>query len=397
MTEDRLSRRGFARTLGASLGAALVPLPALAREAVAATEGATAATGEPGKAPAAIRLDSNENPYGPSPRARSALKRAPEIAARYPDAREDRLIEVLAERHGVAPEQIVLGCGSGEILKMADMAFLGPGKCVVAADPTFEAVLLYARATRADAVRVPLTEDFRHDLPALAAACPENAGLIYVCNPNNPTATIVGREEMTAFLPRIPRGTIVLVDEAYHHFVFDDRYRSALESLPEHPNLLVVRTFSKIYGLAGMRLGYGVAARPVIAALREHRIWSNTNAAVLEAAIASLEEPDHVAAQRRANAGTRDRLRRALEAEGRRTIPSHANFLMIDLGTDVGPVIEAFRARGLQVGRRFATLPHWLRISIGTPREMDAFHAALRVIVPAGAETACGPRPTAYT
>ena len=136
---------------------------------------------------------------------------------------------MIARHHGVKPEQIVLGCGSSDVLRMADSAFLGPGKKVVAAEPTFEAVLLYARVTKADPVKVAQTADFRHDLPAMAAACDANTGLVYVCNPNNPTGTIVGATELEAFLAKVPSSTIVLVDEAYHHFVDSPKYRSALE------------------------------------------------------------------------------------------------------------------------------------------------------------------------
>jgi histidinol-phosphate aminotransferase len=397
MQPPRFTRRQFARALGIAAGASLaVPPPA------------PAASPDPAAAPAypegTLRLDSNENPYGPSPRARAALRRARDAAARYPDPLEDRMTAALARRHGVGPENVILGCGSGEVLRMADMAYLGPGRCVVAAEPTFEAVLAYARVTRARPVKVPLTADFRHDLPRLAAACPRDAGLLYVCNPNNPTGTIVTRDELAAFLRRVPRDTPVVVDEAYHHFVEDDRYASALEWIGGRPRLLVVRTFSKIYGLAGMRLGYGVGSKETIEALAAHRLWSNTNAAVLEAALACLDDDDHVEAQRRLLNGTRRWLAAELDRDGRRHIPSQANFLMIDTGRDVGPVIAAFRERGLLVGRRFASMPTWLRISIGTPEEMAAFLEGLRALVPARAarrrtapQTTCPGPASGYT
>src|SRR5206468_125368 len=159
------------------------------------------------------------------------------VAARYPDAIEDQVTAALAKLHGVTPDNVLLGCGSGEILRMADMAFLGPDRNVVAAEPTFEAVLGYAGVTRTQPVKVPLTADHRHDLPRMAAACGERTGLVYVCNPNNPTGTIVTREELVAFLGRISRTTVVLVDEAYHHFVDDARYASAFDSIATNPNL----------------------------------------------------------------------------------------------------------------------------------------------------------------
>jgi histidinol-phosphate aminotransferase len=371
LTLDRLfSRRRFASTLagaGVGLGWARPAEPSL-----------------PAGAPDdAVQLNSNENPYGPSPRALDALARAQSAAARYPDAAERRLSEAIAAAHGVAPEQVVLGCGSGEVLQMADMAFLRPGRTLVACETTFEAVLGYAGLTGAETIKVPLTADFRHDLPRMLAACDERTGLVYVCNPNNPTGTLVGRDELALFLERAPRTAVILVDEAYHHFVDDKAYASAFDWLPRQGNLLVVRTFSKVHGLAGLRLGYGVGSRETAAAVRAHAAFDNANAAALAAGLASLADEEHVARQRALNREARDWLCRELDKDARTYIPSQGNFLMIDLGRDVGPVIEAFRRRDILVGRRFASMPRWLRVSLGTPAEMRAFVDALRSILAA--------------
>jgi histidinol-phosphate aminotransferase len=370
-----MSRREFARKMGAAAGAALVVTELLPQFAEARRP--------KGVAENVIQLNSNENPYGPSPRALDAMKRSQRVAARYPDAFEDEMEQAIARLHNVAQENVVLGCGSGEILRMADMAFLAPGKRVVVAEPTFEAVLGYARLTRAEAVKVQLTADYRHDLPAMAQACAANTGLVYVCNPNNPTATIVYRDELAAFLGRVPRDCIVLLDEAYHHFVEDPRYASGFDFLAAHPNLIVVRTFSKVYGMAGMRLGYAIGAKETIQALRAHRLANNTNAAVLEAGLASLADTNHVARQRRLNNETRKWLCRELERDARRFIPSHTNFVMIEAGSDVAPFIARFRERNILVGRRFPSLSTWLRVSIGTRKEMEFFLGALREILPA--------------
>jgi histidinol-phosphate aminotransferase len=374
MQPKTLDRRRFAAALGASVGAALFPPPATAFGYTAPSPGPT-----PG---APIGLDSNENPYGPSPNALAAMTRSQARASRYPDALEADVAQALAALHGVAPAQIVLGCGSGEILKMADSAFLGPDRKVVVAVPSFEAVLEYARVTKAEPVQVPLTADFRHDLTKMAGACDARTGLVYVCNPNNPTGTIVTAEEMRAFLGKVPRSATVLLDEAYHHFVEDPRYQSGAEWLSGTPNLVVVRTFSKIYGMAGMRLGYAVSSRENADALRAHAIWSNANAAVLEAALVSLADKDLVFRQRELMNGTRRWLCARLKEDGRRFIPSEANFLMIDVGGDVKPVIEAFEKRNIRVGRKFPSLGTWLRVSIGTQPEIEAFLTALRDIVP---------------
>jgi histidinol-phosphate aminotransferase len=384
MIRVSLSRRQFATALGAGLGAALVEGPFGARRAEAARP---ASRGD--KAPPdAVLLNSNENPYGPAASALAAMTEAGRVASRYPDAAEVRLTEAIARLHGVEPDRVVLGCGSGEVLQMADMAFLGPGRKVVVAEPTFEAVLGYARVTKAEPVKVPLTADFRHDLPRMAAACDAGAGLVYVCNPNNPTGTIVTRDEFAFFLQHVPPSVAVLVDEAYHHFVDDPRYASAFEWIDKAPNLVVVRTFSKVYGMAGMRLGYAVASKENAEALRAHAAWSNANAAVLAAALASLAEPDHVSRQRSLNRETRDWLCRELERDRRRYIASHANFLMVDVGGDVKPLIDAFAERRILVGRKFPSLPNWLRVSMGTKTEMRAFVDALRAIAPARAARA---------
>jgi histidinol-phosphate aminotransferase len=372
-----LSRRAFTEALGAGLSAALVA-PRLEAAPLAdetSVHPDTASLRKP------IVLNSNENPYGPSASALEAMTRSQALAGRYPDAAETEVLAALARLHSVAPEQIVLGCGSGEILRMADMAFLSAGRTVVVAEPTFEAVLGYAGVTKAEAVKVPLTADFRHDLPKLAAACDARTGLVYVCNPNNPTATIVGADEIGAFLARVPPTATILIDEAYHHFVEDKSYRTSLEWLERYPNVIVVRTFSKIYGLAGMRLGYAVASRENAEALRAQGIWSNGNAAVLAAAVASLADGAAMEERRRVMNDTRRWLCDELRKDGRRYMPSQANFVMIHLGRDVAPLIEAFKARGMLVGRKFPSLPEWLRISIGTRGETAAFLEGLRALV----------------
>lgn len=369
-----LSRRQFGDLAAKSLALALAA-PALAGEAAASLP-----LGVPDDA---IQLNANENPYGPCPRALAAISRAETIASRYPEAAISRVTAALARLHAVGREQIALGCGSTEILRAADAAFLAPGKNVVVAEPTFEAVAGFARVFRAETRKIPVTRDFRSDLRAMAAACDANTGLVYLCNPNNPTGTINTSAEVAAFLHAVPQHAVVLVDEAYFHFVETPDYASVIPWLPRFPNLLIARTFSKVYGLAGMRLGYGVAQPDLIRALRAQLLWDNTNAAVLAAAQASLEDPEVVPRNRRLLNGTRDWLCAELHREGRRYIPSHTNFVMISLERDVVPIIGQFRARNILVGRKFPSLPDWLRVSIGTRPQMQAFLTALRQIAPA--------------
>jgi len=374
-----ISRRIFAGTLGAAAGAALLDVPLVRRTAEAATRRRE-------RPDDAVLLNANENPYGPSARALEAAAKAP--PNRYPDALEEEVRTAIAKQHGVGPEQIVLGCGSSEVLRMADMAFSGPGRRVVAAEPTFEAVLMFAKVLHVDGVKVPLTPDFRHDLPRMADACDASTGLVYVCNPNNPTGTIVTGDEMAGFVKRVPSSTTILVDEAYHHFVEDPRYRSACELIAAHSNVVVARTFSKIYGMAGLRLGYAIGSAARIAAMAPWASWSNANASVLAAALECLADPDLVPRQKKTLNDTRRWLVAELARQGRRTMPSETNFVMIDVGGDVTPVIEAFRAKKILVGRKFPSLPNWLRVSVGTRPQTEAFAAALGDIVPVRAAAA---------
>lgn len=373
-----MSRRTFAGTLGVAAGVAILDTPLMSRAAEAATRHVRPSD--------AVILSSNENPYGPSAGALEAAAKA--AANRYPDALEEEAREAIAKHHGVAVDQVLLGCGSSEILRMADMAFSGPGRRVVAAEPTFEAVLVFAKVLHADGVKVPLTADFRHDLPKMAAACDASTGLLYVCNPNNPTATIVTGDEMAAFAAKVPASATILVDEAYHHFVEDPRYRSSLELIAKHPNVVVARTFSKIYGMAGLRLGYAVGSKETIAAMAPYASWSNANAAVLAAAAASLADTNLVPRQKKLLNDTRKWLVSELTKQGRRTMPSEANFVMVDVGGDVAPVIQAFRARKILVGRKFPSLPTWVRVTVGKRDEVAAFLAALPEIVPVPAAAA---------
>ncbi len=381
MKENGMDRRQFAQSLGAIAGSALV-LPELL----------TARTPAPQHAPrtgdGAVQIDSNENPYGPSPRAREAITNSENIACRYPDVTESRMAEAIAKYHGVSTDQVALGCGSTEILRMADTAFLGPGKGVIAAEPTYEAVLGFAQVMRANPVKVPQTKDFLHDLEAMAAAANESTGLIYICNPNNPTGTIVSKAAIGKFMDRVPKTAAVLVDEAYFHFVEDASYGTVMDWVGHYPNLIVARTFSKIYGMAGMRLGYAISTKENIRAMGRSKLWSSTNSAVMSAAMASLADPEHVADQRQKLNGTKKWLYSELEKDGRSYVRSHANFTLINVGGDVTPVIKAFADRSILVGRKFPSMANWLRVSMGTPEEMQKFMAALREIVPASGKKA---------
>ena len=365
-----LTRRGFTQLLGLGVAsAALRPTLPLAEAAPLAPEAAASGV---------VRLSSNENPYGPSPAAFDAMRKAFDLAWRYPDEAADALVSDIARLHGVTDDHVLLGDGSSEILKLCAAAFTGPGRSVVMADPTFEAIARYAQAAGGEAVKVPLAPGHRHDLVKMLAT---GAGLVYVCNPNNPTASLTPATELRASLARVPAGTTVLVDEAYAHYAESADWESVIPRIADHPGLIVARTFSKVYGMAGLRCGYAVAQPGTIQRLREHQAWDSINVMALAAARASLADSGHVETSRRRNRETRAFVRSGLEGMGFAPIPSETNFVMTDLRRDVGPVIEALKKRGVEVGRRFAAMPTFLRVTIGTRPQMEAFLSALRTVV----------------
>ena len=375
-----ISRRKFAQLLGASAAAA-VARPALS---LAKT---VAADSSQGVATAVVRLSSNENPYGPSPKAFKAMSDAFGLACRYPDERAEVLVRSLARLNGVASGEILLGDGSGEILKLCADVYTGPltnernavGRgTLVVADPTFEAILYHAKLNGAEIVKIPLTPSFSHDLPKMMAAAKK--GLVYICNPNNPTASISAKNEVREFVEKAPADTMILVDEAYYHYADSPDYESMIPLVKDHPNLIVTRTFSKIYGMAGLRCGYCIAQSHTIERLRERQSWDSINLMALAAATASLEDPDQVTKGRRLNAETRAFTTSELEKMGFLTIPSQANFIMIDVKRPVVPLIATLKFRKVQVGRLFRPMPSHLRVTIGRKSEMEAFLAAFREV-----------------
>jgi histidinol-phosphate aminotransferase len=369
-----ISRRGFAKILGTSAAyAALKPSLSLSAPALRLVS-------EASRAVSVVRLSSNENPYGPSPLAVKAMTDAFSLAWRYPDEHEESLVDALAKLHNVAAEQILLGNGSGEILKVAAAAFTATGKKLVVGDPTFEAVLAHARTAQAEVVKIALTPDYAHDLPRMLAAT-DDAGLVYICNPNNPTASITPKDQLRAFLAKAPSQTMVLVDEAYHHYVEANDYESVIPLVKQYPNLIVARTFSKVYGMAGLRCGYCVARPEIIQRLRPQQTWDSLNIMALVAASASLQDSEQVEQGRRRNSEVKKFVYSELDKSGFKFIPSHANFLMIDLRREVKPIIAAMRERNVQVGRVFPALPNFMRVTIGTRPQMDAFVSAFRAVM----------------
>jgi histidinol-phosphate aminotransferase len=378
-----ISRRNLLRRIGAAATVA-AGVPSLTEASLSAALDSGSAAAGAGVAGGLIRLNRNENARGPSAKVIATMLEAAQTAAnRYPDVESDALRNRIARFHSLPPDRVVLGCGSGEILRMAADAFVGSRKTLVVAQPTFELIGVCAQRAGADIVAVPLSKDFSHDLPAMLARSDAATGLVYICNPNNPTGSITPKQSVRSFLDAIPSSTMVLIDEAYHHYTESVAYETAIPLVAIRPNLIVSRTFSKIYGMAGLRVGYAIAQADVIRKLQQQAAWDSVNVIGLAAARASLSDSKHVADGKRRNSETKRDLVASLSKLGYSTIPSDTNFIMIDTRRDVKPLITALRGRGVQVGRLFPAMPHHLRVTIGTPQQMRQFLEAFRSTVAA--------------
>src|SRR4051812_23621460 len=368
-----LSRRGFAKLLGAGAAyAALRPTLGLSESTPKPTDP---------KSSDVVRLSSNENPYGPSPAALTAMTAAFALAWKYPDETQDDLVDALAKLNQVTKENILAGAGSGEILKVAVAAFTSPEKKLVVGDPTFEACVGHTKASGAEAVKVKLNAAYAHDLPKMLEV--SKAGLHYVCNPNNPTASLTPKADLRAFLAKVPRETMVLVDEAYHHFVESPDYESVIPLVKDYPNLIVARTFSKIYGMAGLRCGYCVAQPDKIELMRAQQSWDSVSIMAIVAARASLDDAAQVSNGLKNNSEVRKYVCGELDKLKFTYIPSQANFMMIDMRREVKPLIAGFREKKVQVGRVFPPLPNHLRVTIGTKPQMERFVAVFKELTAA--------------
>ena len=374
MNTMSISRRKFAQLLGAGAAAAVVrPRLSFAKPAQSPATSLTAGGN-------IVRLSANENPYGPCPKALQSITDSFGLACRYPDEHNNVLIDKLAKLNNVDRSEILLGDGSGEILKLCAETFTGPQTGnLIAADPTFEAILHNATANGSEVVKVPLTSSFAHDLSKMLGAA--KRGLIYVCNPNNPTASITPKDELRDFIEKTPPETMVLVDEAYFHYADSPDYESVIPLVKDHPNLIVSRTFSKIYGMAGLRCGYCVAQKEPIERMRRQQMWDSVNCMALAAATASLDDLDHVPNGQRLNKEAKQFTTSELEKMGYKSIPSQANFIMFDCKRPVLPLIKGMKEQNVHVGRLFPALPNHMRLTIGKKAEMEAFLAAFREVV----------------
>ncbi len=327
-----------------------------------------------------LRLNWNENPLGVPDSAREAVLAGLGEGSRYTDPLAEAFAATIAERHGARPANVVLGNGSTELIQMAVQAVAAEGGWMVAARPTFDDAVAYAGPFGLPVLRVPLRPDHAHDLDGMREAARRAGGpvLAYICNPNNPTGTLTPSAELERWIEEEDGDVTFLVDEAYHHYVDDPAYRSAERLALSRPNVLVLRTFSKAYGLAGLRMGYALGHPDAVRRIAAFASYTNANLAALLAARATLDDRGFVRRSVESNAAGRRILYRTLEELGLEYIPSQANFVMHRVPGDLATYIARMRERDVIVGRPFPPMLSYNRVSIGLPEEMERFAEVLR-------------------
>ena len=375
MSTHLLNRRQWLKAAGATLAAtALAPrLPLHAQTAAPALAA-------PPTAPGLVQLSWNENPFGPAPSARLAMVAAITRSCRYPDPEERALLGMLAAKEGCSPNQIVMGSGSGEILEAAGLHFSSEKGEIVAADPTFMQLLDAAARVGGRAMRVPLNARLEHDLPAMAAAVGAKTALVYLVNPNNPTGTVCDPTELKTFVRDVSARVPVFVDEAYLECTENFAERTCVGLVLAGHNVVVARTFSKIYGMAGCRMGYAVMPEKLATSLRA-RMTGSLSLATVEAAMASLRDTAFVVETRAKLKAGRDALIAEVKALGKSYAEPQGNFAFVRTGMPIAEFNAKMRAEGVLIGRPFPPYLDWARITIGLPEEMEVCHRAMRKVL----------------
>jgi histidinol-phosphate aminotransferase len=363
-----ITRRNLLGRLGAG-AAVVVAGPGLAENALAS------ALAPPGRGPGdMLRLNRNENGYGPSPRVIRSLQEAGTVAQRYSEFESEALRRKLASLHGVTTDHIVLGCGSSELLRMAADAFTGPRTKVVTALPTFDVLGRFAERRGAEVVALPLTEQHAHDLERMLGSVDAATRLVYICNPNNPTGTLTRRQDLDTFLHKLPQGTFVVIDEAYHHYVDpSDEYASFIERATDDPRIVVTRSFSKVFGLAGMRVGYAVGAPSTARMLMGCRLPDSVNVLAARAATAAIDDVEHLQTTVERNGNERQEFFNQANARMLRVIDSQANFVMLNTNRPAAEIVEHFNTNRVLIAGPFHGYETYIRVSLGTTAEINEF------------------------
>ncbi len=323
-----------------------------------------------------IRLNANENPFGPSDKVREVMNSTFDEACRYPFRVLRGFVELIAEKEGVTKDHIVITGGSTEGLKASGLVFGGRGSEIIAADPTFQALLRYAENFDTYVHRVPLNEQLEHDLPAISRRITGKTSLIFICNPNNPTGTLLAPEKLIDFCTSHDQRAVIFSDEAYYDFITKPDYPSMVELVKQDRNVIVSRTFSKVYGLAGLRIGY-LVARPEMARRLKAAVMANTNILALEAARTALSDYEFYKFSILKANQAKDHIYKTLDNLGLPYIRSHTNFVFFKTGRSIHEIIPAMQKEGVIIGRPFPPLNNWARISTGTMQEMELFGQAL--------------------
>lgn len=328
-----------------------------------------------------IKLASNENPLGASPRARDAIRNALEDLHLYPDSNCFYLKQKLAEKYELSQDSFIIGNGSDELLRLITETFISPSDEVIYAEPSFVEYEFMTKIMGGSCKPVNLVE-FKHDLAAMKAAITKATKIIYICSPNNPTGSIVDRDELETFMDGLGEDILVVFDEAYYEYVASPRYQSGMDYLAQGRNVIVLRTFSKIYGLAGLRIGYGITTPEIAAAVNRVREPFNVNLVAQKAAAAALEDTEHLEKSRTVNLEGKKYLCAELDKMGLKYVDTEANFIFMDTGRDCQEVFRKMLARGVIVrtGDIFG-YPTFLRVTIGTTEENQRFVNILREIL----------------
>ena len=382
MFDPRSSRRSFLRGTAAAAGAMALPALLSPRE-LAALEPRSARWLAGMDAEAAARnaggpviLARNENPYGMNPKAKLAFDGAFSYHNRYNSPQAAELRKRFAAKNGVSEDHVLLTQGSREVLATAVAAFGANGKEVITPWPSYEEVGRYGDVMGLTVHRVPQTDALEMDLKAMDAKIGAATGLVFLCNPQNPTGTLLGGDTMRDFIRATTPRAMVLVDEAYHEYANDPSYRSMIELVKAGDNVIISRTASKIHGMAGVRIGFAIAKPALLAKIGGYQM-GQTNPLACAAVSASLDDPSYTTFCAEQNAIGRQYTTDALRKMGLRVITSHANFVYFDAKRPNFDVRKAFETAGFLVGRAFPNYPNWVRVSIGTPDEMKAFVVAL--------------------
>lgn len=330
-----------------------------------------------------LRLDNNENPYGPSPAAREAMQRIIADGGRYPFDATTALLGALAAHHRTVPANLLLGVGSVESLAIATMAYTTGAASLLTAAPSYGTPVTTAERFGRPVIAIPLTATGMLDLDAMAARA-TGAGLVFICNPNNPSGTVLPADRLRAFIRTVHErspATVILIDEAYHEYVADPAYASMVPDALATPRLLVSRTFSKLHGLAGLRLGYLVGRPETLAALPPFRVPIGANTVAVAAATAALGDREEVTERRARNAEARAITVAGFRRRGLAPWTSETNFVYVDIGRDANAFRTACLERGVRIARPWPGMPTFARVSLGTPEEMTravtVFDAAL--------------------